>query len=131
VPLANHFESARAGRLGVITSVAGERGRPRNYTYGASKGALNLYLQGLRSRLYPAGVTVTTLKLGPVETPMTVTHEKNALFALPGAVARRIASAIDAGRSEVFVPWYWWAIMLLVRHAPEPVFQRLRFLSGR
>src|SRR5688572_11218544 len=80
VPLANHLESARAGRLGVITSVAGERGRPRNYTYGASKGALNLYLQGLRSRLYPAGVTVTTLKLGPVVTPMTVTHEKNALF---------------------------------------------------
>jgi decaprenylphospho-beta-D-erythro-pentofuranosid-2-ulose 2-reductase len=131
VPLANHFESAGAGRLGVITSVAGERGRPRNYTYGACKGALNLYLQGLRSRLYPAGVAVTTLKLGPVDTPMTVTHEKNLLFARPASVARRIASAIDAGRAEVFVPWYWWAIMLLVRHAPEPVFQRLRMLSGR
>ena len=58
VPLANHMEAARAGRLGVITSVAGERGRPRNYTYGASKGALTLYLQGLRSRLYSTGVTV-------------------------------------------------------------------------
>jgi decaprenylphospho-beta-D-erythro-pentofuranosid-2-ulose 2-reductase len=131
VPLANHFEAARSGRLGVITSVAGVRGRPRNYTYGASKGALNLYLQGLRSRLYPAGVTVTTLKLGPVDSPMTTTHEKTPLFARPTSVARGIASAIDAGRSEVFVPWYWWAIMLLVRNAPEPVFQRLRFLSGR
>src|SRR5258706_3806592 len=41
-PLANHPEGARAGTLGVITSVAGERGRPRNYTYGACKGALDV-----------------------------------------------------------------------------------------
>ncbi len=131
VPLANHMEAARAGRIGVITSVAGERGRPRNYTYGACKGALNLYLQGLRSRLYPAGVTVTTLKVGPVDTPMTVDHPKNALFAQPGPVARTITDAVERGRAEVFVPWYWALIMPLVRHAPEPLFQRLRFLSGR
>jgi decaprenylphospho-beta-D-erythro-pentofuranosid-2-ulose 2-reductase len=130
VPLANHFESARTGRLGVITSVAGERGRPRNYTYGAAKGALNLYLQGLRSRLVPAQVTVTTLKLGPVDTPMTATHEKNPLFSRPGPVARRIAAAVDAGRFEVFVPGYWRAIMLLVRHAPEAVFQLVRGRAG-
>ena len=42
VPLANHFERTRGGRIGVITSVAGDRGRPRNYTYGAAKGALGI-----------------------------------------------------------------------------------------
>src|SRR5580704_9878749 len=71
VPIANHMEAARGGRIGVIASVAGERGRPRNYTYGAAKGAHNVYLQGLRTRLYGAGVAVTTLKLGPVDSPMT------------------------------------------------------------
>ena len=35
------------GHIAVLSSVAGERGRPRNYTYGASKAALNVYLQGL------------------------------------------------------------------------------------
>lgn len=131
VPLANHFEVERGGRIGVITSVAGERGRPRNYTYGASKAALNVYLQGVRSRLHPAGVTVTTLKLGPVVTPMTVDHPKNALFAKPDAVARDIVAAMDQRKSEVYVPARWAAIMPIVKHTPEPLFQRLRFLSGR
>ena len=131
MPLANHFEAASAGRLGVLTSVAGERGRPRNYTYGASKAALSVYLQGLRSRLHPAGVAVTNLKLGPVDTPMTRGHRKNALFARPQAVARDIVAAMDARRAEVFVPRRWAAIMPIVRNTPEALFQRLRFLSGR
>ena len=131
IPLANHLEAARGGRIGVITSVAGERGRPRNYTYGASKAGLGVYLQGLRSRLRPAKVAVTTLKLGPVITPMTETHPKNALFARPEQVARDIVAAMDARADEVFVPRRWAAIMPIVRNTPEALFQRLSFLSGR
>lgn len=131
IPLANYLEERRAGRIAVITSVAGERGRPRNYTYGASKGALNVYLQGLRTRLYPAGVAVTTLKLGPVDTPMTHDHPKHALFGKPEPVARAIVAAMDAGVPEAYVPSFWRAIMPVVRGTPERVFQRLPFLSGR
>lgn len=131
VPLANVLESQRAGTLGVITSVAGERGRPRNYTYGAAKGALNVYLQGLRSRLFAAGVRVVTLKLGPVDTPMTVNHTKNALFGQPQKVASDIVDALESGATEAYVPWFWGAIMPVVRSTPERLFQLLPFLSGR
>jgi short-subunit dehydrogenase len=131
VPLANHMEAARAGTIGVITSVAGERGRPRNYTYGAAKGALNVYLQGLRSRLYPAGVKVTTLKLGPVDTPMTRTHRKTLVFSNPVSVARGIVAALDRGAAEAYVPGFWAAIMPIVKHTPERLFQALPFLSRR
>jgi short-subunit dehydrogenase len=131
LPLGKYFSEAGSGRIGVITSVAAERGRPRNYTYGASKSALNTYLQGVRSRLHPLGVSVTTLKLGPVDTPMTENHPKNALFAKPDAVARDIVEALDARRTEVFVPKRWAAIMPVVRYTPEGLFQRLPFLSGR
>jgi decaprenylphospho-beta-D-erythro-pentofuranosid-2-ulose 2-reductase len=131
IPLVNHFEAQRGGRLGVITSVAGERGRPRNYTYGASKAALAVYLQGVRSRLHPAGVSVTTIKLGPVDTPMTEGHTKNALFAKPTDVARDLVRAMDAKSGEVFVPRRWAAIMPIVRNTPEALFQKLAFLSGR
>lgn len=131
IPLANHLEAVRGGRLGVITSVAGDRGRPRNYTYGAAKGALNIYLQGVRSRLYPAGVSVTTLKVGPVDTPMTTHHKKNILFARPDAVAQSILRVMDARVSEAYVPSVWAAIMPIVRNTPELLFQRLSFLSGR
>jgi len=131
VPLGNHFEAAGAGHIAVLSSVAGDRGRPRNYTYGASKGAVNLYLQGLRTRLWSRGVGVHTLKLGPVDTPMTATHEKTMLFARADRVAADIVAAIDAGRAEAYVPWYWRFIMAIVRNMPERAMQRLRALSGR
>ena len=131
IPLANHLEAAGAGRIGVITSVAGDRGRPRNYTYGAAKGALHIYLQGLRTRLYTRGVAVTTLKLGPVDTPMTADHEKHALFGKPTLVADGVNAAMDARTAEAYVPSFWRLIMPIVKHTPEPLFQRLRFLSGR
>lgn len=131
VPLANAFEARGGGRIGVITSVAGDRGRPRNYTYGAAKGALNVYLQGLRTRLFRAGVAVTTLKLGPVDTPMTRDHQKHPLFGESGAVARGIVRAMDRRVAEAYVPSFWRVIMPLVKNTPEALFQRLGFLSGR
>ncbi len=131
IPLANVMEQARGGRIGVITSVAGDRGRPRNYTYGTAKGALNIYLQGLRSRLYSKGVSVTTLKLGPVDTPMTRNHKKHALFGKPESVARDVVRAMDARVPEAYVPRFWGAIMPVVKNTPESLFQRLRFLSDR
>jgi short-subunit dehydrogenase len=131
IPVANHLEAARSGRIGVITSVAGDRGRPRNYTYGAAKGALNVYLQGLRTRLYPSQVSVTTLKLGPVDTPMSRDHEKHALFGKPVPVARGIVRAMDERVAEAYVPGVWRAIMPVVKNTPERLFQKLGFLSGR
>ena len=131
IPLANHLEQAKAGTLGVITSVAGDRGRPRNYTYGAAKGALNVYLQGLRTRLYASGVSVTTVKLGPVDTPMTRDHKKHALFGKPKSAARSILQALDERVPEAYVPSFWRATMPIVKNTPEWLFQRLPFLSGR
>jgi short-subunit dehydrogenase len=131
IPLANELERARGGRIGVIGSVAGDRGRPRNYTYGAAKGALNVYLQGLRTRLYAAGVSVTTIKLGPVDSPMTESHAKHALFGKPQGVARSIVRALDERVAEAYVPSFWSLAMPIVRSTPEWLFQRLPFLSGR
>lgn len=131
IPLANHFETRGRGHIAVITSVAGERGRPRNFTYGAAKGGLTRYLEGLRSRLGPLGVRVHNLKLGPVDTPMTVDHEKTALFAEAPAVAQRIVTAMQGRRHVVYIPWFWRWIMALVRWMPEWIFQKFTFLSGR
>ncbi len=131
VPLGNHFEAAGGGSIAVMSSVAGDRGRPRNYTYGAAKGALNIYLQGLRTRLWSRGVRVQTLKLGPVDTPMTTTHKKTLLFASDKTAAAGIVAAIDAGRAEAYVPWFWRPIMAVVRNIPERLLQHLPALSGR
>lgn len=131
VPLANHMEARGSGHLMVISSVAGERGRPRNFTYGAAKRAVTTYLQGLRSRLHGKGVAVTTIKLGPVDSPMTVGHPKNALFATTTRAARDIVRAADRKAAESYVPSYWAPIMMIVRNVPERLFQKVGALSGR
>jgi short-subunit dehydrogenase len=131
IPLANHLEAQGGGQIAVLTSVAGERGRPRNYTYGAAKSATSTYLEGLRSRLYAAGVSVHDIRLGPVDTPMTVDHEKNPLFGEARAVALGIVRAIARKQRTVYLPWFWRPIMAIVRRLPEPLFQRFDFLSGR
>jgi len=129
IPIANVLEAAGKGRIVVVTSVAGDRGRPRNFTYGAAKGGLNIYLQGLRSRLAHTRIRVTTIRLGPVDTPMTAHHRKNFLFGTATAVARDIAFARANG--DVYVPRYWRPIMLIVRNLPLAIFQRFGFLAGR
>jgi len=133
VPLTNHFEARGRGSLVVLSSVAGDRGRPRNYTYGAAKGALSLYLQGVRSRLFRTAprVRVVTIRLGPVDTPMSREHPKNVLFGEPRAVARSIVRAATHGPMDAYVPWYWQPIMATVRTLPERIFQRFGFLAGR
>jgi short-subunit dehydrogenase len=76
-------------------------------------------------------VRVHTIKLGPVDTPMTATHRKHALFARPADAAAAIIAAIDRGQSETYVPRYWHPIMSVVRNLPETILQKLSFLSGR
>lgn len=131
IPLSEQMERQGSGKIGVITSVAGERGRPRNYTYGAAKGSLNLYLQGLRSKLYGSGVEIYTFKMGPVDSPMTIDHEKNFSFSTVAQVSDIIVKGFEKKRYEQYVPGYWKIVMFFVRNMPEWLFQRLDFLSGR
>ena len=124
--IANRFEQQRFGTIAVISSVAGDRGRQSNYVYGAAKGALSTFTQGLRNRLARSGVQVVTIKPGFVDTPMTAGFKKGALWAAPGTVARRIHHAMRKGEDIVYVPWYWRWIMLVIRTVPERIFKNAR-----
>ena len=124
--LANRLEAQRSGTLAVISSVAGDRGRASNYVYGTAKGALSLFVQGLRNRLHGAGVHVLTIKPGFVDTPMTAEVKKNVLFAKPEQIAAGIVAAIDKKREVVYLPFFWRWLMLVIRALPEPLFKRLK-----
>jgi decaprenylphospho-beta-D-erythro-pentofuranosid-2-ulose 2-reductase len=119
------FEAQGHGSLAVIGSVAGDRGRQSNYVYGAAKGMVSLFLQGLRNRLAKKGVQVLTIKPGFVDTPMTASLKKGALWAQPDAIARGIVQGIEKGRDEVYLPGFWRLIMSVIRHIPERIFKRL------
>lgn len=122
---ANELEAQGHGSIAVISSVAGDRGRQSNYAYGASKAAVSAFLQGLRNRLFKKGVNVLTVKPGFVDTAMTADVKKGPLFAQPGAVAKAIVRAIDRKKSILYVPFFWWGIMTIIKCLPEVIFKRL------
>lgn len=124
--LANRMAVQQHGTLAVISSVAGDRGRPSNYLYGAAKAAVSTFCEGLRVRLSKAGVHVITIKPGLVDTPMT--HGlalPSLLVAQPDTVARRIVRGINRQVAVLYVPGFWGLIMWLIRVMPQPLFKRL------
>ncbi len=114
------------GTLAAIASVAGDRGRQSNFVYGAAKGALAIYLQGLRNRLHADGVHVLTIKPGFVDTPMTRDFPKGPLWVGPEVIARGIVRAVERRRNVVYLPWFWRPIMAIIKAIPEPLFKRLK-----
>ncbi len=122
--LANRFESQRHGTIAVISSVAGDRGRQSNYVYGTAKGAISIFLQGLRNRLCKSGVHVLTIKPGFVDTPMTASFKKGLLWAQPDTIAAGILKGIDGKRNEIYLPSFWRFIMTIIRTIPEAIFKR-------
>jgi decaprenylphospho-beta-D-erythro-pentofuranosid-2-ulose 2-reductase len=123
---ANYFEPLKHGFIIGISSVAGDRGRQSNYVYGAAKGALSLYLQGLRNRLFASGVRVITIKPGFVDTAMTYGLPGMFLVASPQRIGERIVAALGKSPDVVYLPWFWRYIMLIIKHIPEPIFKRLK-----
>ncbi len=121
-----HFEKKGSGNIIVISSVAGDRGRQSNYVYGSAKGALSVFLSGLRQRLHKSGVNVITIKPGFVDTPMTANIKKGFLFVNPGVIAQGIYKAIAKRKAIVYLPWFWRVIMLIIRNIPDKIFNKIK-----
>ena len=124
--LAEQFTLQRCGSLAVISSVAGDRGRPSNYLYGSAKAAVSTFCEGLHARLFKIGVHVITIKPGFVDTPMTqgLTLPK-VLVVPPEYVAKQIVSAINNKKAVLYTPRFWALIMLIIRSIPNFIFKRL------
>ncbi len=123
--LAPVLETQGEGRVIGIGSVAGDRGRLKNYVYGSAKAGLHTYLQGLRARLYAKNVMVTTIKPGFVDTPMTWGDKGPIPIASPDAAATQILKVSDKGKGSAYVPGFWFFILTIVRFIPEKILWRL------
>lgn len=123
--LAPILETRAVGSIVVLGSVAGDRGRRKNYVYGSAKAGLHTYLQGLRARLSDAGVSVTTVKPGFLDTAMTWGLPGMFLVASPEACAQACLNYAEKGAEIRYFPWFWWGIMTIIKSIPERVFKKL------
>lgn len=122
---ADHLADHPGGFLCAVTSVAGDRGRPRNHLYGSTKAAVSVYLGGLRVRMARRGVRVVDARPGIVDTGLTWGLPDLPLRADADQVARDVLRGISRDRAVVYAPWFWRYVMLIIRWMPDRVFKRL------
>jgi short-subunit dehydrogenase len=123
--LAPVLEAQRQGVVVALGSVAGDRGRPRNYLYGATKAALLTYLQGYAARMSRSGVRVLCLKAGPVDTAMTWPLPKLPFMTTPRAFAAGAWKLAQKGGGGAYLPRIWWPVMTIIRTLPTRIFNKL------
>jgi decaprenylphospho-beta-D-erythro-pentofuranosid-2-ulose 2-reductase len=125
---ARRFDIAGGGTIIGTSSVAGDRGRHGLPVYNATKAALNSYLESLRNRLARRGVTVVTVKLGYVRTPL-IEGVRTPVY-LPAisaeVAAEGILSAAEMRTRVAYVPGWWKYFMLLIKSIPSPLLERLK-----
>ena len=124
---ARAFQKRGHGTIIGISSCAGERGRASNYTYGSAKAGLTAYLSGLRNKHFQDGLKVITVIPGFVHTKMTENlNLPNILSVSPSTVGNVIYRGYWKKRDVIYIGWYWYIIMLIIKLIPERVFKRSR-----
>jgi decaprenylphospho-beta-D-erythro-pentofuranosid-2-ulose 2-reductase len=123
---AAEMSNSNKGQIGIISSVAGDRGRKSNYIYGAAKGLLTRYAQGLQHRFAGTDIVVSLIKPGPTQTPMTA-HliGDGTKLADVTTVAQGIVDGMAKKRSVIYTPGKWFVIMMIIRHLPHIIFNRM------
>ena len=106
--------------VAAVTSIAGERGKPRNLIYNSAKASLQVYLAGLKASVK---TRIIDIRPGFVDTQMTY-GKRFPLTASRERVADDITRSLTR-RGIVYTPFYWRYIMLILRSLPESVFRRL------
>jgi short-subunit dehydrogenase len=113
VALTRHYlpEMLERGRGAVLNvgSTAGEQPLPRQATYSASKAFVNTFSDALYSEMHGTGVTVTSLRPGPVKTEFgDVAGISEELFSAPDftiksseAVAAAAVEGLEKGKRTV------------------------------
>ncbi len=121
------LEAQKAGSVVVLGSVAGDRGRKKNYLYGSAKAGLHAFTQGLAARLSGSGVSVLLVKPGVIDTAMTWGLKNPPLpLGQPDGLARACLRRARKG-GVLYYPWFWRWVMLIILHLPRRIFNRLNF----
>lgn len=123
-----YLQKRKDGKIIVISSVAGDRGRALNFLYGAAKSALNTAISGLRQSC--PTIHFATVKPGFIDTSMTFGMKKGlamrVLISSRNAAAKTIARAVARKRHIIYTPWYWQVIMAMLCMLPEWLFKRVK-----
>jgi short-subunit dehydrogenase len=116
------------GQIALMSSLAGFRGFAGAPAYCASKAAVRVYGEALRSDVRHKGVKVNVICPGFVKTPMTDVNRFRMPFLMsPEKAAWIIKKGLAKDRARIAFPWVMYALVRLFSALPSAW---LDFLSG-
>jgi NAD(P)-dependent dehydrogenase (short-subunit alcohol dehydrogenase family) len=118
----------KSGQIVGVTSIAGRRGLPHSAAYSGSKAAFSMFLESMRIDLAPAGIRVTDVQPGFVETPMSdnVKGKAPMPFLWPvDRAARHIARRLESAPAAIAFPWQLSMISSFGRLVPAWIYDRI------
>lgn len=135
----------RAGRFAAIASLAGLRSLPGGAAYGASKAAIQVFLDSLRVETEARGVQLVTVNPWFIRTAGKDDGVPRPLVVEPAWAARRILDGIEAGRRRIefhplaarlwrlvrLLPDAWFAALFRARGDRPSLGLRLMMRGGR
>jgi short-subunit dehydrogenase len=118
-----------SGHLVFVTSIAAHLGVPEESAYAATKAGLAAYAASLRDELAPAGVLVSTVAPGIVDTEFFARrgapYRRRFPRPMPASrVAAEVVACIEKNRAEVVVP-RWLRLPIVLRTAAPDLYARL------
>ena len=115
---------SKSGAMWILSSVAGDRGRPSNYHYGAAKAALTIYCEGLLNRLHKKPFKIRIIKAGFIYTSMTIGKAPKILCASKKYVAKILINKPHKEGIE-YLPFWWFFVMKIVLILPKSIISKL------
>jgi NAD(P)-dependent dehydrogenase (short-subunit alcohol dehydrogenase family) len=114
------------GHVSLVGSVAGYRGLPLSLAYGPTKAALINLAETLYMDLRPAGIGVSIVNPGFVETPMTAANDfRMPALTQPADAAAAIVRGWERGRFEIHFPRRFTLGLKLLSLLPFRLYQLL------
>lgn len=118
------------GQLVGLSSVAQYRGLPNNASYCASKAFLSTFLESLRVDLRGTGVSVTDVRAGFVDTPLSAGVPTKPFEIDADAAAKLIRDAIAARRGVLVFPLPMRMLGGLLTVMPDAIYDPIVGRSG-
>ncbi|WP_419418993.1 SDR family NAD(P)-dependent oxidoreductase [Legionella sp. D16C41] len=113
-------------RIVFLSSVAACRGRAKNSFYGATKAAIEVYLQGLQQTT-DNNRHITIARLGFIDTAQTFGKPGIFYASSPKKCAKACWQATYTDKSLIYHPSFWRYIMFVIMRLPFFIYRRLKF----
>ena len=114
----------KKGAIWILSSVAGDIGRPSNYHYGAAKAALTIYSEGLLNRCHNKPFKVRIIKAGLINTAMSWGKAPPIIYVSKKFLANKLIKKANNEGVEYW-PWWWRVIIVFVSLLPRSIISKL------